>query len=91
MTLIEAKKISIVWKVESIDRDPALPVTAVEIRHLRAGTAEASGVADEDISDSYWKSHSIFIQRNISEFFQLGKLDLINNFQRRMEFMRSVD
>ncbi|KAF1748194.1 hypothetical protein GCK72_024661 [Caenorhabditis remanei] len=67
VTLIEAKKISIVWKVESIDRDPALPVTAVEIRHLRAGTAEASGVADEDISDSYWKSHSIFMQRNIKE------------------------
>ncbi|CCD67885.1 Neuronal immunoglobulin domain-containing protein rig-3 [Caenorhabditis elegans] len=67
VTLIEDKRHSIIWKVESIDRDPDLPMTAVEIRHLRAGTAEASGVSDEDISDAYWKSHSIFMQRNIKD------------------------
>ncbi|CAI2357349.1 unnamed protein product [Caenorhabditis sp. 36 PRJEB53466] len=67
VSLIEAKKHSIIWKVESIDQEPDLPVTAVEIRHLRAGIAEASGVADEDISDAYWKSHSIFLQKNIED------------------------
>ncbi|PIC18896.1 hypothetical protein B9Z55_024631 [Caenorhabditis nigoni] len=65
VTLVEAKRHSIIWRVDSIDQEPDLPVNAVEIRHLRAATAEASGVADEDISDSYWKSHSIFMQRNI--------------------------
>uniref|UniRef100_A0A8R1DNT1 Ig-like domain-containing protein n=1 Tax=Caenorhabditis japonica TaxID=281687 RepID=A0A8R1DNT1_CAEJA len=66
VTLVKANKHSIIWKVESIDQEPDLPVTAVEIRHLRAGTAEASGVADDEISDAYWKSHAIFSQKHIN-------------------------
>ncbi|CAD6188879.1 unnamed protein product [Caenorhabditis auriculariae] len=61
VTLLEAKKTSIVWKIEADDDvDSPIPVSKIEIRFIRDAVVEdrlGAEHEDSNIDDAFWRAH----------------------------------